>query len=134
MKLNINCMRDLLLYLEDWLVLTEELEYKGLGLYEIHQSGALMKYTLPEIAYTISKMKEAGFLNAAIDYGSDCINIIEVTSLTYDGHQFLDTVRPQSTWDKIRSISEKTGLKSVKAIMEIADILLPDSIKTAIHS
>lgn len=132
MKLELNCIRDTLLCLEDWLVLTDELEFKSLTLHEIHTAGIMQKYTLPEIAYTISKLEEAGLIKAYMNYANDCINYIGVSSLTFYGHQFLDTIRPDSTWDKIYAICEKTGLKSLHTIMEISEMLLPDTIKSAI--
>lgn len=134
MKLNISCIRDSLLYLEEWLVLTDNLEYQSLSLEEICQGGSMLKYSLPELAYTLTKMEEAGFINATIEFANDSIDFLEISSITYAGHQFLDSIRPESTWNKIHSISEKTGLKSVSAIMEIANILLPETIKSVLHS
>ena len=134
MKFDLNCVRDTLLYLEEWLVLTDTLNFKSLSLEEIHQSGDLIKYPLPELAYTLCKMEEAGFILAQIRYGSGTIYTLEVFSITYSGHQFLDTIRPDSTWNKIHDICDKTGLKSVSAIMDIANILFPETIKSFISS
>ena len=94
----------------------------------------MLKYSKPEIAYTLVMLEEASFIKASITYISGSIYDLTVIRLTYDGHQFLDVVRPQSSWDKIHSISEKTGLKSISSIMEIADILLPATIKSVLHS
>ena len=134
MKLDINCVRDSLLYLEEWLVLTDELEYKLLSLEEIHKGGTMLKYPLPVLAYTLTKMKEAGFIDAIIQKESRSIYVLMVSSITYSGHQFLETIRPESTWNKIRSICDKTVLKSISAIMEIANILLPETIKNCLSS
>jgi len=127
MKLDINCVRDSLLYLEEWLVLTDELEYKLLSLEEIHKGGTMLKYPLPVLAYTLTKMKEAGFIDAIIQKESRSIYVLMVSSITY-------SIRPESTWNKIRSICDKTGLKSISAIMEIANILLPETIKNCLSS
>ena len=132
MKLDIACIRDILLCLEDRLVLTDELKYNFLDLYEICQTENLQKYSHSQIAYTICKLEEADFINASVQYGNNSINFIAVSSITFAGHQFLDTIRPESVWSKIHSISEKTGLKSISAIMDIAEIILPDTIKSAI--
>ncbi len=90
------------------------------------------KYSRSQIAYTICKLKEADFINASVQYANNSIYFIAVNSITFAGHQFLDTIRPESVWSKIHSISEKTGLKSISAIMDIAEIVLPDTIKSAI--
>lgn len=132
MKLDIACIRDILLCLEDCLVLTDELRYKHVDLYDLCQTGNLQKYSRSQIAYTICKLDEADFINASIQYADNSINYIAVDSITFAGHQFLDTIRPESVWSKIHSISEKTELKSISAIMDIAEIILPDTIKSAI--
>lgn len=134
MKLDLNCVRDTLITLEKWLILNDELEFVYLSLEEICKSSEMLKYSKPDIAYTLVMLKEANFINAIIDYGCDGICELDVIRLTFTGHQFLDTIRPETTWNKIHDISEKTGLKSISTIMEIADILLPETIKSALHS
>lgn len=134
MKLDLNCIRDTLITLENWLVLNDDLEFIYLDLDEIHKSSNMLKYSRAEIAYTLVILKEAGFIEAIIDYASNGIDELDVIRLTYKGHQFLDTIRPQSVWDKIYSVAEKANLKSIHAIMEIADIILPETIKSVLHS
>lgn len=134
MKLDLDCIRDTLITLEKWLVLNDELQFVYLSLEEICKSSEMLKYSKPDIAYTLVMLKEADFINAIIDYGCDGICELDVFRLTFTGHQFLDTIRPQPTWNKIHDISEKTGLKSISTIMEIADIILPETIRSALHS
>ena len=134
MKLDLNCIRDTLLTLEDWLVLNDNLEFIPQSLAEISQSSRMLKYSQPQIAYTIVILNEADFIKASIRSASGGIYSISVIRLTYQGHQFLDSIRPEDTWNKIHDICDKTGLKSIATIMEISDLLLPDSIRTVLHS
>lgn len=134
MKLNLNCVRDSLITLENWLVLSDNLEFISRDLDEISQSSEMLKYTRTDIAYTLVILEEAGFIKAIIDYDCNGICELDVISLTYQGHQFLETIRPKDTWDKIYAVAEKTGHKSLTNIMEIADIILPDVFKSALHS
>ena len=134
MKLDLNCVRDSLLTLEKWLVLNDQLEFIFLDLNEIMESAEMQKYTKPDVAYTLVMLEEAGFIKAVIDYGCDEISELDVIRLTYQGHQFLETIRPKDTWDEIYAVAEKTGHKSLTNIMEIADIILPDVFKSALHS
>lgn len=53
MKLDLNCIRDTLLTLENWLVLDDDLEFVCLDLDEICKSSNMLKYSKPEIAYTL---------------------------------------------------------------------------------
>lgn len=132
MKLDLNCIRDTLFVLEENLVLNDDLDFRTLDVHEICEFPQMKAYSLSEIAYTLIILEEAGFIKTTC--GSNLIEYMDIVRLTYEGHRFLDTIRPTSTWDKIYSISEKTGLKSISTIMEIADILLPDTIKSAIQS
>ena len=134
MKLDLNCVRDSLLTLEKWLVLNDQLEFIFLDLNEIMESAEMQKYTKPDVAYTLVMLEEAGFIKAVIDYGCDEISELDVIRLTYQGHQFLETIRPKDTWDKIYAVAEKTGHKALTSIMEIADIILPDVFKSALRS
>lgn len=134
MKLDLNCVRDSLLTLEKWLVLNDQLEFIFLDLNEIMESAEMQKYTKPDVAYTLVMLEEAGFIKAVIDYGCDEISELDVIRLTYQGHQFLETIRSKDTWDKIYAVAEKTGHKSLTSIMEIADIILPDVFKSALRS
>ena len=61
MKLDLNCIRDTLITLENWLVLNDDLEFVYLDLDEIHKSSDMLKYSRAEIAYTLVILEEAGF-------------------------------------------------------------------------
>lgn len=134
MVLNLKCIRDTLLALERCLVLNDELEFVGQNLDELRKSGELLQYSRSDLAYTLVLLTEADFVESYIDYADDVIEELTVIRLTYKGHQFLDSIRPDSLWKKIYSISEVTGLKSLSTVMQIADILLPETIKSALHS
>ena len=133
MKLNPDCLRDTLLVLEEWLVLNEELEFCLLDLEELCKTSRLLRYSKQEIAYTLILLEEADFIKALIIYASDCIDNLSVIRLTFQGHQFLDSIRPLSLWKKILSVSEKTGLISITNLLEISNMLLPEFIKPASH-
>lgn len=58
MKLDIACIRDILLCLEDCLVLTDELEYKLLGLHEICQTGNLQNTAVHKLRTQFVSLKK----------------------------------------------------------------------------
>lgn len=133
MTLDLNCVRDTLLTLEEWLVLDDDLDFRRLGLDNICRSSEMLKHSKSSIAYTLVLLDEADFIKCSISYEGTSIYYLSVIRLTYKGHQFLDSIRPQSTWNKIHTICEKTGLKSLATVMEISDMLLPDTLKAAIN-
>lgn len=60
MQLNLNCVRDTLMTIEEWSVLNDDLEFVDIYLENICKSSKMLKYTKPDIAYTILILKEAG--------------------------------------------------------------------------
>lgn len=134
MILDISCVRDILICLETHPFLNQELEYQYVDLPDLEQllSSRNNDYPRSQITYTVSKLKEANFIHVSIIKTETCIANFLISSITFEGHQFLDTIRPDSVWEKIRAICEKTGLKSIATIMDIADILLPDTLKKAL--
>ena len=56
--------------------------------------------------------------------------IIKIKNITYSGHQFLDDIRNDNNWGKVKEIASSVGSISVNAISQIATSV----ISTAIHS
>ena len=99
MKLNHDCVRDILLYLEEYLF-DKPLKIKTLF------SQLCDKYQLEDIIYTCQKLKEADFITFTID--SECNRHSFIKSITWKGHNFLDNIRD----NKVISIA-KESLKTV---------------------
>lgn len=64
MKLNYDCVRSVLLTVEKSKTIDEELNINPLTVETIFEQ--LPKYEDNEILYTIEKLKEAGYINAAL--------------------------------------------------------------------
>lgn len=112
MKLNHDCVRDLLLYLENNLSYTNSISIEGLS---------LGNYSLEDLLYTADKLNEANYIKCI---KSPClfedIPTIIVTDITYLGHQFLDTVRDQSIWENVKSKTAKIASISLPILQDIA--------------
>lgn len=117
MKLNPDCIRDILLYLEENLGLSSDLEYIPVSVYSIAEA---LPYSLPEVSNTLEVLEEADFLRAAKDYGYDKIVMFDVIRLTYAGYQFLESVRPKTTWEKVVGACTKLGSFSLDFVMQVA--------------
>ena len=108
MTLKHDCIRDVLLYLEE-----------NLGLYNLISSNNIKinDYSADDITYTIMKLREAGFIDAS---GQDLVGIILIKSITYNGHQFLDNIRDDNVWDETKSIISKLSSVSLPIIQQVA--------------
>lgn len=122
MKLNHNCVRDLMLFIED------NLEY-GYRLYVNELN--LGDYNQQTIVYSADKLYEAGYINALIKttIGSD-LPQIEVKSITWEGHQFLDNIRDNKVWENTKNILSKFSSVSIGIISNVASQVISNLIKS----
>ena len=112
MKLNYDCVRDLLLLLENDL---------GLNSYVSIANLSEENYSREEWLYSAKKLIEAGFIKAVpIDTMSGLIDI-DVREITWGGHQFLENIRPKTTWDKSKDAAKSIGGASLLVLSKIAE-------------
>lgn len=124
MKLNYDCVRDLLLYLEENLTYENDVVINNIS---------IKNYTEAELVYTAEKLYEANYLNCMKPlYIDEEIPSIIVLSLTYNGHQFLDTVRDNAVWDKTKKISSSIASTSLKILENIATNVITNIISKQI--
>lgn len=122
MKLNNDCIRDILIQVEE-ANLGYKLTIKDLTL-------KLPQYTEEDIIYSCLKLGEANFLSLdKTRYIRDNIDTIhKINSITYSGHQFLDIIRNDNVWNKTKSTLKSMGASSIKTIFEIALKIIEDKI------
>ncbi len=119
MKLNQDCIRDLLLYLEENLTLNNHLSVENISLKD---------YSSEELLYTADKLYEAGFINCFKRiYATDELLIL-ISSITYSGHQFLDNIRDEKVFVKTKSILSTFKSVSIEIISETASKVITNMI------
>ena len=128
MKLNYDCLRSLLLTLEEFENIDENLNYQSMTLDDMEK--ALPDFPKNVIAYTTLKAEQGGLINAQIMNADNSIYMCIYSSLTYDGHQFLDNVRSNSIWSRTKSIAKKLGCTSLNSLMSIAGKIALDVIQS----
>lgn len=106
MRLNPDCMRDILLVAEDHLPLNDSLPMTDL-------ISLLPNYSEDELTYTCLKLKEGGFLKIFDIPVNRGFIVNEIQQLTYEGHQFLENIRDQSTWNKVKQKLPLLGSSSL---------------------
>lgn len=114
MKLNPNCVRDVLLELE-------RLPYQESTTIE-NLSVALPDYSKDEISYTCLKLSEANYIDIstmkAINTSGPVIR--SVNDITYYGHEFLNNIHSDTIWNDVKAVSSKIGATSISAFAQIA--------------
>ncbi len=119
MKLIHNCVRDVMLYLEENLDLFDTI---------VDNEIKLSKYDIKDIKYTLLKIEEAGFIRLG---KTDLLGNIYVKDITYKGHQFLDTVKDNKIWKKTLTKISKFASVSIPIIQELASQIL--SMELGLH-
>ena len=123
MKLNPDCIRDIL-------VAVEEMEYNSAYTSsKLHDK--LPAYTAEELNYHCLQMIDANLLNAKAMNALGCTTpqIWRIFDLTYSGHQFLADIRSDSIWNKTKDTAKTVGTESLHALKDIAVNLVTSTIQ-----
>lgn len=114
MVLDHNCVRDILLAVEKC-PFNQTLNVDKLA-------AQLPDYDEETIWYACLKMSEGGLLNIiTIDVGGSILpGINKITSMTYQGHEFLNAVRTPKVWRAGKAILEKAGITTIESMKEVA--------------
>ena len=124
MKLNPDCIRDILLLAEEACDHENFLECP-----EDFPNSITDKYSLNEIYYHIKQCELSDFLReVSWTLDGDC----SIRDLTPSGHQFLADIRSDTNWNKTKEIAQKVGSTSLGAIAKIASEVITAVIKAQI--
>ena len=124
MKLNSDCIRDILLSVE------EDCDYDRVMDYDRDSDSnfRLKKYTHEEIIYHIRQCEYSNLIVNATYYDGGKHIIID--DLSPDGHQFLANIREDTVWNGVKSIAKKVGSTSLTALSQIASNVVSEIIKS----
>lgn len=110
MKIDIDLCRKILIYIEKQYTEIENLEIDG--------------YSMEEVAFHCKILKEANLiLNYSEIYAEDHIDHFCVSGLTLKGNEFLNKIRQDNIWNKIKNKMKQEGLTLVLDIIKIIDII-----------
>lgn len=122
MKLNNDCIRDTMLYLENcnYYVVNNDndVEPKSILLENIYQN--LNIYSKSEIYYTLINLEQAGFINLNKTRSNNALNC-SVNFITFSGHEFLNSIKDANNWSKIQSCLNSFRNYSLAAIQAVAE-------------
>ena len=116
MKFNQECVRDILLYLEENLTINNSIAFPS----DIKES-LLLKYSKDDLLYTVKIL-----LNKKLILGDDNFNYAtgmytaNIESLSFDGHSFLDNIRDNQVWSKSKKILSAFKSVSIEIISQVA--------------
>lgn len=117
MKLNYDCVRDVLLYLEENLLLGQKIQFNSETNNELNS-----KYSNDDIVYNSLKLLDAGFIDGKSYSSTQSYGpvVVEINSVTYQGHLFLDNIRDNNVWNKTKNIAKPFASMSLTLLSDIA--------------
>lgn len=112
MRLNPDCVRDILLTVE---------ELSGFGSYvefrDSEDCDRLKEYSLDTVRYHIKQCELSGFFTKVTWYLSgECV----VQDLSPAGHEFISNIRADTNWSKVKSKAKIVGSESLSVLAQIA--------------
>lgn len=124
MKLNQDCVRDILLLIED------EISFGSfLRLDFFLTSEKLSKYDSETIKYTLAKLDETEFLKSNTRWVNNDLASFSTGMITWKGHKFLDTIRDEKVWSNTKSIISKFSSVSISMVESIASNVITQLIE-----
>nr|DAJ98194.1 MAG TPA: YjcQ protein [Caudoviricetes sp.] len=112
MILNPDCIRDILIYVEENTNLQRIVSISPKSLPD-----ELSKYTGNEVMYHIKQAELSSLLNVASWYLDGGCSIYY---LLPEGHQFLADIREDNNWNKTKDIAKSVGSNSLDSLKQIA--------------
>ena len=122
MKLNLDCVRDILLDIEDTTNINRSWKYDSKL-----PSKRLSSYDCFEIAYQARYCMDAGLISGfSIGGNSESVYALD---LTPKGHDFIANIRENNIWKGVKTVSRKVGSSSLEAVIQIASNVITELIK-----
>lgn len=129
MQINTDCVRDILLYLEANLKISKGHVFESISLKKL-QEAFTDKYSAEDVFYSVYNLRQIRFIEGSIsDASNRKMFFCDIENITYTGHQFLNSIRPQPIWDKTKGIVSKIGIHSLGFIEGVAHDMAIESAK-----
>lgn len=132
MKLNQNCVRDIMLYIEDeakpGLYLSLNDFYNPVDKRNTKYQQNLAKYDKETIEYTLMKLSETKYLKDHPSIVENKLVGYNVDSISWEGHKFLDTIRDPKIWSATKKILSHLESVSISFTSQVASKVLEDYI------
>ncbi|WP_181950295.1 DUF2513 domain-containing protein [Streptococcus lutetiensis] len=119
MKLNYDCIRDILLTIEeipnrkDELILANFKSYKKLS-----------KYNEEEIQYNALKLLQEEYVTGLKISGNNTTTVLRLTDLTWSGHELLSDIRSETVFNQTKEkIIKSVGSTSLTIFQQLASTI-----------
>lgn len=133
MKLNHDCMRDCLLYLESIEnvrvgIIEDELEISLEPIFIGQLFADIKNWTNQDIFYALFNLKQGKYIDTSEGHSDNAYDNFCVNYITFQGHEFLDAIRDDVRWCGIKKGLGAVRNYSLSAINAIAEGLMSGAV------
>ena len=121
MRLNPDCIRDILLYIES----QTDSEIDSVEFEELIDN--LTDYDENTLHYHVNQISKSDLVDSVF-YADD--KPLFISDLSPEGHEFLSNVRSNTNWNKTKEIAKNVGSSSINSLKEIAVSVISELIKS----
>ncbi|WP_246366932.1 DUF2513 domain-containing protein [Paraliobacillus salinarum] len=116
LQLNQDCVRSILLELEEKLTLMDHVY-----LHDLKEYNTFKEFGENQSIYAILKLIEVGYINGKPQFASNKLHNLGIASLTWEGHVFLDNIRDNKIWSKTKEATKNFSSISVTVLSKLAN-------------
>ena len=120
MKLNPDCLRDILLVIEESTSYTDDVDSDKFAL-----NSKMDKYSYEEVFYHVRQADLSNLLYKTTFFKGGFI----IQDLSPEGHKFLNDIRNDNNWTKTKEVAKKTGSLSLDALKIISANIISSLVK-----
>ena len=121
MRLNPDCIRDILLYIES----QTDSEIDSVEFEELIDN--LTDYDENTLHYHVNQISKSDLVDSVF-YADD--KPLFISDLSPEGHEFLSNVRSNTNWNKTKEIAKNVGSSPINSLKEIAVSVISELIKS----
>ncbi len=133
MRLNLDCIRDILLIIEEEQTM-QKIDQSILGESGVMETGMvkpmydnqflshvkLQDYPSDDIFYSIKQLGESGLLDVDDSVLQGGRQFYEILDITPYGHEFISNLKSNTVWEKVKSIIKSVNGASLSVITKVA--------------
>lgn len=124
MKLNPDCIRDILYTIEDI-----SMPMKSISEKDLLKAPLTSKYDIDTIFYHVKQL-DMSKLIIMCNKGYSFNYHFSIKDLSPEGHKFISNIREDTTWNKTKEIAKKVGSFSIDALKDISTNVMSELIKS----
>lgn len=116
MKLNYDCVRDIMLAIEEIPTTADRLNFS-----EYKSNKYLNEYSEDTLKYHIKLLKDENFIKAYVIIADDSYYVDTLNDLTFKGHEMLNNIRDKNVFNTTKEkISKTVGSASLSIFVQVA--------------